>query len=397
MNAALNSLGVPKAPKDTRVVVAMSGGVDSSVTAALLQEEGYDVVGVTLRLYDHGAAISRKGACCAGADIYDARRVAEERNFPHYVLDYEDNFRESVIGDFVNSYMHGHTPIPCVRCNQTVKFRDLLKVACDLGADCMATGHYIRRVINPDTGRPELHRAVDSGKDQSYFLFATTPEQLDFLRFPLGGWTKEVTRRHAQRLGLLTCDKPDSQDICFVPNGDYAAIVKKIAPEAERPGEIVHLDGRVLGRHTGIVNYTIGQRKGLGIGGGHSTDNDPFYVVAIDPAANRVIVGPKEALACDMVEIADCNWLATDEEMKGLGDKGMVEEKIPSSITVKLRSVMQPVPATLHVGASGRAEIHLKTPQYGIAPGQAAVCYDEGRVLGGGWIVGSKNAFSLAA
>ena len=372
-------MGFEKEPKDTRVVVAMSGGVDSSVTAALLHEEGYDVVGVTLQLYDYGAAVDRKGACCAGQDIYDAKRVAEEKGFPHYVLNYEDNFKNSVIDDFVDTYMQGHTPIPCVRCNQTVKFRDLLKVAHDLGADCMATGHYIQRLTNNETEQSELHCAIDQTKDQSYFLFATTQEQLDFLRFPLGGWTKDVTRDHAKRLGLLNCDKPDSQDICFVPNGDYASIVKKIKPEAEQPGEIVDLNGCVIGEHTGIVNYTIGQRKGIGIGGGVSEDNAPFYVVRIDPADNRVVVGPKEALARDIIIIHDCNWLG-DIPADGI------------DIDVKLRSVSRPAPARLVKTGDSSAELHLPDPQYGIAPGQAAVCYDGTRVLGGGWITGSKNS-----
>jgi len=379
----MNSLGINKDPKDTRVVVAMSGGVDSSVTAALLHEQGYDVVGVTLQLYDYGKAVERKGACCAGQDIYDAKRVAEEKGFPHYVLNYEDNFRESVMDDFADSYMKGETPIPCVRCNQTVKFRDLFKVAQDLGADCMATGHYIKRVINEQTGQAELHRAVDGGKDQSYFLFATTQDQLNFLRFPLGAWTKDVTREHAQRLGLLVCDKPDSQDICFVPNGDYASVVKKIRPEAEKHGTIVDMNGAVMGAHQGVIHYTIGQRRGLGIGGGHNDDNSPFYVVKVDPIANQVIVGPKEALARDIITINQCNWLI----------------EIPHDgldVMVKLRSVSKPSPARLHNNAYGTAQIHLQNPQYGIAPGQAGVCYGvddmDDRVLGGGWIIESQNS-----
>lgn len=375
----MNSLGFDKPKRDTRVVVAMSGGVDSSTVAALLHEQGYDVVGVTLQLYDYGAALQKKGACCAGQDIYDAKRVAEEKGFPHYVLNYEDKFRQSVVDDFVDSYLHGETPIPCVKCNQTVKFRDLLKVARDLNADCMATGHYIQRLVNPDTGRAELHRAADAGKDQSYFLFATTQEQLEFLRFPLGGWTKDITRQHAERLGLLVCDKPDSQDICFVPNGDYAAVVKKIKPEAQRPGDIVHLDGRVLGRHEGIIGYTVGQRKGLGIGGGHSDNNDPFYVVAIDPAANTVIVGPRESLARDEIHIKECNWLTAGKQAL-------------EAVLVKLRSAMVPVPGKISMSKDGHAVIHLDTPQYGISPGQAAVCYDGARVLGGGWIESAKRS-----
>ena len=378
----MNSLGINKDPKDTRVVVAMSGGVDSSVVAALLHEEGYDVVGVTLQLYDDGAArgsaTPASKTCCAGQDIYDAKRVAEARGFPHYVLNYQTNFKQSVIDEFADSYMRGETPIPCVRCNQSVKFRDLLDVARDLGADCMATGHYIKRVVNED-GKAELHRALDEGKDQSYFLFATTQEQLDFLRFPLGGWSKDVTRAHAQRLGLLTADKPDSQDICFVPNGDYTKIVKKIRPEAENPGDIVHVDGRVLGRHRGIIHYTIGQQRGIGIGGGVSEDNSPFYVVRIDPQANQVIVGGKEDLARNVIYLKDCNWLEGDIPGGGM------------EIDLKFRSVMRPIPAVIHKDSSQIAKIMLKVPQFGISPGQAAVFYDKGRVLGGGWIAKTEN------
>jgi tRNA-specific 2-thiouridylase len=366
----MNSLGFNKSESETRVVVAMSGGVDSSVVASMLHEQGYDVIGITLQLYDHGAAIEKKGACCAGQDIYDAKRVAEERGFPHYVLDYEDNFRQSVIDDFADSYLRGETPIPCVRCNQTVKFRDLMKMAHDLGGDCLATGHYIQRVMNEETGQSELHRAVDPLKDQSYFLFATTQDQLDFLRFPLGGWTKDKTREEADRLGLITANKPDSQDICFVPNGDYASVVTKIRPEALSKGDIVMDDGRVVGHHEGIVHYTVGQRKGIGIGGGVVTNNEPLYVIGLNAADNQVIVGTKEKLARNVIIINDTNWLSDYE----------------GPVKIKLRSVSQPYAAML-THDDDQSTITLDVPQYGISPGQAAVCYLDNRVIGGGWIV----------
>ena len=371
----MNSLGLNKAPSDTRVVVAMSGGVDSSVTAAMLKAEGYDVVGITLQLYDHGAAIEKRGACCAGQDIYDARRVAEMMDFPHYVLDYESRFRDSVIDDFADSYLMGETPIPCVRCNQTVKFRDLLDTAKDLKGDVLATGHYIDRRIEDD-GTPSLYRAYDGGKDQSYFLFATTAEQLDFLRFPLGAWPKSKTRELAQQLGLAIADKPDSQDICFVPDGDYARVVRKVRPEADQPGDIVHMDGRVLGQHRGIIGYTIGQRKGLGIGG----LSEPIYVVKLDPEARQVIVGPREALDRNIVHVRDVNWLG-----------GAIDCDAPQRIRVKLRSAMEPLDAALTLLGGDRAEVTLMEPHAGVAPGQAAVFYDNERLLGGGWIAGAER------
>ncbi len=384
MSDKFNSLGIKKLPSQTRVLVAMSGGVDSSVCAALLHEQGYDVIGVTLQLYDHGEATGltsktvKSKTCCAGQDIYDAKRVAQDLGFPHYVLNYESNFHESVIDDFANSYIRGETPIPCVKCNQTVKFHDLIKVAHDLGADCMATGHYIQRLIDKN-GKAYLKRAIDAGKDQSYFLFATTQEQLDFLRFPLGGWSKDTTRKEAERLGLLNANKPDSQDICFVPDGNYAKIVKKIRPDAVKSGNIVHIDGRIVGKHKGIIHYTIGQRRGIGIGGGISENNEPLYVIKLCPGNNEVIVGPKQALARNILYLIDCNWL--------------IEKNInmPIEIDLKFRSVMQPTAAILYINSDKCAEIHLNKAHYGIATGQAAVCYINDRVIGGGWITKTLN------
>ncbi|MEZ5669481.1 MAG: tRNA 2-thiouridine(34) synthase MnmA [Alphaproteobacteria bacterium] len=369
-----------KAPAETRVVVAMSGGVDSSVTAALLAEAGYDVVGVTLQLYDHGAATaSRKGACCAGQDIHDARRVADRLGIPHYVLDYESRFRSAVIDEFADAYLRGETPIPCVRCNQTVKFADLLSTARDLGADAMATGHYVRRVVGRDGA--ELHRAADMDRDQSYFLFATTRRQLDFLRFPLGDLPKRETRSLAARFALPVAAKPDSQDICFVPNGRYADVVRKLRPQASGGGEIVHVDGRVLGRHDGIVGYTIGQRRGIGVGGVDGDASAPLYVVRLEPQTRRVVVGPRAALARDRVTLAAINWL-------GDGD-GPVDGQ---RVRVRLRSTTPPVPARMDCAEGAPVRVRLDAPQFGVSPGQACVFYDAedgGRVLGGGWIVGA--------
>ena len=367
----MDSLGFDKPAAETRIVVAMSGGVDSSVTAALLAEAGYDVVGVTLQLYDHGEALARKGACCAGQDIQDARNVAAQLNIPHYVLDYESAFQESVIDDFADSYVRGETPIPCVRCNQTVKFRDLLSTAKDLGAEALATGHYVRRAMGHSG--VELHRAIDDTRDQSYFLFATTGAQLDFLRFPLGGMDKPETRRHAARFDLPVADKPDSQDICFVPNGSYARIVEKLRPEALTPGDIVDRDGNILGQHDGIINYTVGQRRGLGIGGRRG-DDDVLYVLRLDPTAHRVVVGPHAALAVDRVRVGEVNWLG-DGPLSG------------RECMVKLRSIMAPVAARLTANVSGiDAMVELAVPEFGVSPGQACVFYDGDRVLGGGWI-----------
>jgi len=372
----VNSLGFYKPEKDTRVVVAMSGGVDSSVCAALLAREGYDVVGVTLQLYDHGAAIQKAKACCAGQDIYDAKRVAEMMDFPHYVLDYESNFREQVMEDFADTYLMGATPIPCVRCNQTVKFKDLLQVAKDLSADCMATGHYIKRVMGPEG--PELHRAKDGGKDQSYFLFATTREQLDFLRFPLGGMEKSETRRLAIELGLNVASKPDSQDICFVPTGKYTDVIEKMRPNAAVEGDIVHMDGTVLGQHRGIMYYTIGQRRGLGLG--DDTGIDPLFVIRIEAKSNQVIVGPRMALERNKIWLTDINWI-------GKGDFGA--ELDGQALKVKVRSTRPPVPATFRLKDEDII-IELTDPDTGISPGQACVFYaaDEkaDRTLGGGWI-----------
>jgi tRNA-specific 2-thiouridylase len=362
-------IDLPGEPASHRVVVAMSGGVDSSVTAALLAAQGFEVVGITLQLYDHGAATGRKGACCAGQDIADAARVADRLGIAHYVLDYESRFRREVIEDFAAAYRRGETPVPCIRCNQRIKFRDLLTTARDLGASALATGHYVRRVRGPDG--PELHRARDAARDQSYFLFATTRDELDFLRFPLGGLTKDETRELARRLGLPVADKPDSQDICFVPTGSYAGIVGRLQPEAAAPGDIVDIGGHVLGRHRGIAHYTVGQRKGLGVAAA-----EPLHVLAIEPETRRVVVGPRAALAETRVAVGELNWLPRC----GPSPDG-------TRLTVRLRSAQPPLPATLYPGGSdGDAELVLDRAAEAVAPGQAAVFYGGERMLGGGWI-----------
>ncbi|WHO38744.1 tRNA 2-thiouridine(34) synthase MnmA [Sphingobium sp. AP49] len=354
-----------------RIVVAMSGGVDSSVVAALAARTGAEVIGVTLQLYDHGAAVGRTGSCCAGQDIRDARAVADRIGIAHYVFDYESQFRDSVIADFADEYMAGRTPIPCVKCNMGVKFTDLFQIARDLGADCLATGHYVRRVEGPQGA--ELHRAADPARDQSYFLFATTQAQLDYLRFPLGGLPKAQVREIAAELGLAVALKPDSQDICFVPDGDYAKIVRKLRPDADEGGDIVHVDGRILGRHKGLIHYTVGQRKGLEIGG----QPDPLYVVRLDAEARRVIVGPKAALAVAGAILTDINWLGGD---------------FTGPLTAKVRSMAKPVPARLDGD-----RLVFDAPEYGVAPGQAAVLYAGDRVLGGGWIASTQAALAQAA
>lgn len=350
------------------IAVAMSGGVDSSVTAALMVEAGYRVIGITLQLYDHGQMVNKKGACCAGQDIYDARMVADRLNFPHYVLDYETVFRQGVIDDFVDSYLQGETPVPCIRCNQRVKFKDLLSTAKDLNAKALVTGHYVQRLEGKHGA--ELHQAIDPNRDQSYFLFTTNLEQLDYLRFPLGSLPKSETRNHARRLGLSVAEKPDSQDICFVPSGGYAAVVEKYRPGALDPGEIVHLDGRVLGHHTGIINYTIGQRKGLGV-----SNPEPLFVIRLDPGKRQVVVGSREALAVTGIGVRDVNWLINPILFEG-GLKACV----------KVRSTQGALPATIYRRSPHTAEVVFETPEYGIANGQACVFFQGSQVLGGGWI-----------
>jgi tRNA-uridine 2-sulfurtransferase len=378
--APFNSLGLPKAPAQTRVVVAMSGGVDSSVVAALMAAEGYDVVGVTLQLYDHGQAIHRKGACCAGQDIHDARDVASKLGIPHYVLDYEARFREKVIEPFARAYVAGETPIPCVACNQHIKFADLYETARDLGADVLATGHY---VISQDDGRGgrALYRAADPERDQSYFLFATTREQLGLLRFPLGAMPKAEVRELARRQGLAVAQKADSQDICFVPTGHYSQLIERLLPEAASPGDIVHVDGRVLGRHSGIIHYTIGQRRGLGIAAA-----EPLFVTALDAKSARVIVGPREALATRRIRLRDINWLG-EGRLEDIAAGGL-------DVAVRVRSTREPAPARL----TRDGIVELLAAESGVSPGQACVFYassaPDARVLGGGFILGEDNQAS---
>jgi tRNA-specific 2-thiouridylase len=379
LDAVHAAIGLGGNPGDHRIVVAMSGGVDSSVVAALLKVAGYDVVGITLQLYDHGEAIRRKGACCAGQDIHDARRVAAAFDMPHYILDFESRFKEAVINDFVAGYLAGETPIPCVKCNQTVKFADLLQRARDLDAAALVTGHYIESRSRGDgSGHRDLFTPADMARDQSYFLFATTQEQIDFLRFPLGALPKAETRRIAGELGLIVADKPDSQDICFVPEGRYADVILRLRPDAAEPGDILHMDGRVLGRHDGILHYTIGQRRGLGI-----SDAEPLYVIRVDAAKKEVVVGPREALRQNDIRIADLNWL---------GQNDFDHTVLP--VFAKIRSTRPPVEAALRRGPEGTV-VTIVEGEYGVSPGQACVLYDGigagAQVLGGGFIAAATR------
>ena len=367
------NLDLPKGPEKSKVVVAMSGGVDSSTSAALVKASGYSVIGITLQLYNHGAAINKKGSCCSGQDIYDAREVASDLGIPHYVLDYQDLFKRKVIDDFANSYRIGETPIPCVLCNEKVKFDDLYKTAKDLGADALVTGHYI--LTNEGKNGRQMFRAKDIKKDQSYFLFKTTKEQLDFLRFPLGSFKKDEIREIAREIGLAVSEKPDSQDICFVPNGKYSEVLKKINPDNLKPGLLLDTSGNVLGNHEGIVNFTVGQRRGLGISSG-----DPLYVVKIDAENQNVVVGSKEDLKKRNIQIRDLNWIGDEK----LGNNSIKEIKIRA----KIRSTQEPKPARLCF-EQGKVHVNFDDHVEGVSPGQACVFYDfknSTRVLGGGWI-----------
>ena len=381
----IKDMDLEGSPGDHRIVVAMSGGVDSSVTAALLVESGYDVIGLTMQLYDHGKALQKKGACCAGSDINDARLVANKLKIPHYVLNYENLFQDKVMEDFADSYLRGETPIPCVRCNQTVKFVDMVERAKQLGASAMATGHYIQRKIF--SGYPNLFKGLDETKDQSYFLFATTKTQLEFLRFPLGSLTKEETRAVARRHELKVAEKPDSQDICFVPEGRYADVVRKLRPGNIEAGNIIDVNGTLLGKHNGIIDYTIGQRKGIGIGGrkGVEDKNSVLYVIALDSKNHNVIVGPKHLLACNNIKISECNWIVKEPE------------KSKFKVLVKLRNTSKAVSGTVDVNFdSGFSHLYFDQPQYGVSIGQAAVFYnaeENAHVLGGGWIADAPNMY----